>query len=102
MKSEKITARKVSAIVRSTQTHLNRVLNKDLKGKMISFYPFRIKYTGGVKKITGLCKGVEDIVFFNTQSDNGVVIICYLRMESPYNRNIMIFDAEFSKIKIND
>lgn len=102
MKSEKITVKKVSAIVRSTQAHLNKVLNKDLTGKRISFYPFRIKYTGGVEKITGLCKGVEDTIFFNTKSDNGVVIVCYLLIEFPCGRRVMIFDAELSKIKINE
>lgn len=101
MKSEKIIVKKVSAIVRSTQAHLNKVLNKDLTGKVISFYPFRLKY-GGTEKITGLCKGVEDTIFFNTKSDNGVVIVCYLLIESPCGRNIMIFDAELSKIKINE
>lgn len=101
MKSEKITVKKVSAIVRSTQAHLNKVLNKDLTGKVISFYPFRLKGYG-TEKVTGLCKGVEDTIFFNTKSDNGVVIVCYLLIESPCGRNIMIFDAELSKIKINE
>ena len=107
MKSEKITVKKVSAIVRSTQAHLNRVLNKDLIGKRISFYPFRDHYgkklnPRNLEKITGLCKGVEDTVFFNTKSDNGVVIVCYLLIESPCGRRVMIFDAELSKIKINE
>lgn len=105
MKSEKITVKKVSAIVRSTQAHLNRVLNKDLIGKRISFYPFSKKLkTRDLEKITGLCKGVEDTIFFNTKSDNGVVIVCYLLIElAGYEgRRVMIFDAELSKIKINE
>ena len=102
MKSEIITIKKVSAIVRSTQDHLNNVLNKELTGKILSFSPFRLKYTGGVEKITGLCKGVEGVVFFNTKSDNGVVIICYLLIECNGGRNVMIFDAEFSKLEIID
>ncbi len=100
MKSEKITVKKVSAIVRSTQAHLNRVLNKDLTGKRISFYPFRLQYSA--EKITGLCKGVEDTIFFNTKSDNGVVIVCYLLIEMAGGRRVMIFDTELSKIKINE